>query len=376
VRLLATGGVATGLLALIVVVANLLLPSSGAALPTTPPIFGMAYGNTLIGMPDADLDQALDDAVELGMSTVRMDLGWNDVQPDGPDTYSWGRTDRVVDQARERGLALIMVVAYAPQWAQAPGCEVGTCPPAEPTAIAPFARAAAERYADRGVLAWEIWNEPNVAGFWGPHVDPAAFTRLLRSASDAIRAVDAHATVLLGGLASVPDAAGSVSPTTFLDAVARAGGLTAVNGIGFHPYTFPQLASQSRATDGPWSQIDVGALSLRAVLSRHGFAGMPVWLTEYGAPTGGAGRAFDGRGDVPRGTTHVTENQQSHIAADAVAQVRADRGITAMIWYSDRDLTSGSRSDLDNFGLRRADGTEKPAFARLRDTLRAELPTG
>ena len=204
---LVTGGVTTGLLALIVVVASLLLPSSGAALPTTPPIFGMAYGNTLIGMPDADLDQALDDAVEFGMSTVRMDLGWNDVQPDGPNTYSWGRTDRVVDEARERGLALIMVVAYAPQWAQAPGCEVGTCPPADPTAIAPFARAAAERYADRGVLAWEIWNEPNVAGFWGPQVDPAAFTRLLRSASDAIRAVDAHATVLLGGLASVPDAA-------------------------------------------------------------------------------------------------------------------------------------------------------------------------
>ena len=112
------------------------------------------------------------------------------------------------------------------------------------------------------------------------------------------------------------------------------------------------------------------------MLSRDGFAGMPVWLTEYGAPTGGAGQAFGGHGDVPRGTTHVTEDQQSHIAADAVAQVRADRGIMAMIWYSDRDLATGSGSDLDNFGLRRADGTAKPAFARLRDALRAVSPTG
>lgn len=336
----------------------------------------MAYGNTLVDMSDVDLGSALDDAVDLGMSTVRMDLGWNGVQAAGPDSYSWERTDRVVAAARSRGLALIMVMAYAPAWAQAPGCPVSTCPPADPTAIRAFARTAAERYAGNGLLAWEVWNEPNVAGFWGPRVDPGAFTTLLRVASEAIRGVDPDATILLGGLASVPDTDSSVAPATFLEEVAAGGGLTAIDGVAFHPYTFPLLASQSRTSTGPWSQIDVGAQSLRAVLSRHGSAGIPIWLTEYGAPTGGRGLAFDGRGAVARGTTHVTDAQQAAIAADAVAQVRRDQGVVAMIWYSDRDLASGSPSDLDNFGLRRTDGSAKPAFARLRDAIRAGAPAG
>ncbi|SHL21844.1 Endo-1,4-beta-xylanase, GH35 family [Pseudonocardia thermophila] len=368
-RLVVTGGVVAALAGLIAGVLGLVFPRT--AVPATVPYFGMAYGNTLAGMSDADLRRALDDAVDLGMSTVRMDLGWNDVQPDGPGSFTWEATDRVVDAARRRGLALIMVVAYAPRWAQAPGCPYVTCPPADPTAIGPFAREAAQRYADR-VLAWEIWNEPNVAGFWGPQVDPAAYTELLRTASHAIRTVDPDATVVLGGLASVQDTATSVSAPAFLDEVAAAGGLTAVTGIGFHPYTFPLLPRQSAAADGSWAEID----DLRAVLSRHGFPGLPVWLTEYGAPTGGAGRAYGGRGPVPPGTTHVTEEQQARIAADAVDLVRADPGIVAMAWYSDRDLDTGSPSDLDNFGLRRTDGTAKPAYERLREALVAGRTAG
>src|SRR5690242_14744412 len=42
---------------------------------------GIAYGNTLIEMSDRGLDAALDDAVSIGVSVIRTDLDWADIQP-------------------------------------------------------------------------------------------------------------------------------------------------------------------------------------------------------------------------------------------------------------------------------------------------------
>jgi hypothetical protein len=333
--------------------------------PSTPHI-GIAYGNTLIGMDDDQLDDALDDAVHVGATTVRSDLDWNDVQPESAGDFTWDGVDRVVAAARSRGLSLVLVLAYTPAWARPAGCNSAMCAPDDPADFAAFAGAAAHRYSSRDVLAWEIWNEPNTPGFWAPAVDPAAYARLLVASSQAVRTADRDATILLGGLASVDGSAGTVPATDFLDQVAGLGGLAPVDGVAFHPYTFPYLASESRTGSGPWSQIDNSPDSLRAVLARHGAAAMPIWLTEYGAPTDGPGASSDASADVPPDTTHVTEAQQARIAGDAVLTVAADAGLAAMIWYSDRDLSPDKSTNLNFYGLRRADGSAKPALDALR----------
>ena len=330
------------------------------------PYLGMAYGNTLLDSSDAELGEALDDAVDLGFTTVRVDLGWNDVQPASPDRYEWTRTDRVVRAAQQRSLGLIMTVAYAPDWARIPGCTEVTCPPARPESIAPFATAAAQRYRTSGVVAWEIWNEQNTTGFWGPRVDPAAYTRLLVTAADAIHAADPGSTVLVGGLACVPTADGNLSQSDFLDRVGDLGGLRVVDGVAFHPYTYPSLPTESLAAGGPWSKIDQSADSLKAVLGRHGAGSLPIWLTEFGAPTGGPGASSDSAEEDGADVTHVTEAQQARIATDAVTTVVADPSIAAMMWYSDRDLGDDNSINLNSYGLRRADKAAKPAFDALR----------
>lgn len=359
---------------LIVLVAILLGATSltshdvGPVQSSTPHI-GIAYGNTLIGMDDAQLDAALDDAIYVGATTVRTDLDWNDVQPESADDFTWNGTDRVVAAARSRDLSLVLVLAYTPAWARPAGCGIATCAPDDPARFAAFAGAAANRYGSRDVLAWEIWNEPNTPGFWAPAVDPAAYARLLVESSQAVRAADRDATILLGGLASVDGSDGTVPATDFLDRVAGLGGLAPVDGVAFHPYTFPYLASESRTGSGPWSQIDSPPDSLRAVLGRHGAAAMPIWLTEYGAPTGGPGSSSDGSAGVPPDTTHVTEAQQARIAGDAVSTVATDSGLAAMIWYSDRDLSTDQTTNLNSYGLRRADGSAKPALDGLREAV-------
>jgi hypothetical protein len=329
---------------------------------------GIAYGHRLLGLSEKDLGAALDEAVAVGARWVRADLPWGDVQPGSRDAYRWSRFDRIVAAAHERGLTLLPILAYTPLWARPAGCAGDKCAPADPAAFAAFAAAAAARYAPSGIHTWEIWNEPNSSDFWKPRPDPAAYTTLLRATGRALRHADSSAQVLLGGLAAGHSQGGSISPAQFLAAVAARGGNRLVDGVGYHPYTYPYLASDRTVWRTPWERIG----DLESVLAAHGTPGMPLWITEYGAPTGGPGPASDGRrGALDGATTHVTEARQAVIAADVVRTAAATPHVRALFWYSDRDLGTDPATRENFFGLRRADGSAKPALAALRRAVAA-----
>ena len=117
----------------------------------------------------------------------------------------------------------------------------------------------------------------------------------------------------------------------------------------------------------PWDRIDRAPVSLHSVLVRYGTPDLPFWLTEYGAPTGGPGSGSSGA--QSSSTTHVTEARQSQILVDAVNTAWADDRIQGLFIYEDRDR-GGSRSTNENFyGIRRANGAQKPAFSALRKAL-------
>lgn len=324
---------------------------------------GIAYGNTLIDMDSRALAATLDDAVSLGVGIIRADLAWGDIQPTGPDTYEWDRFDRVATAVHSHGLTLLPILAYTPPWARTAGCDSDKCAPADAKRFATFAAAAVGRY-DSDAVAWEIWNEPNTPGSWAPAADPTAYTNLLQETSKAIRRVDPSAIILLGGLAAVNTNTEDISQTDFLERVCMLGGNRVINGVAYHPYTYPYTASESKAGPSPWSLIDNGPDSLRGVLTRYGTPNLSIWLTEYGAPTNGPGTASDGTpATISDATTHVTEPQQAHIATDVLRAVAQDRNVGALIWYSDRDLSDDASSNLNFYGLRRSDGSAKPAFA-------------
>lgn len=347
----------------------------GPADPVAAPAIGLAYGDELPGMDAAGLASALDDAVTVG-GTVRLDVSWADVQHDGPGVWDWSGLDRVLAATRARGLDVIGVVAYTPAWARVAGCDDEKCRPASYADFAAFAGAAAARYGAGGIGAWEIWNEPNNAAFWMPAPDPADYAAMLEPAAAAIRAADPGAVVLAGGLAAVPDAGGSVAAARFLRALCARGAAALVDGVAYHPYTYPLLASdRPEGFSTAWNAMRDGPESLRGVLDDAGATAMPVWITEYGAPTGGPGSASDGTPEsIDETTTHVTEARQAEIARDSVAAARADGGVAALVWYSGRDRGTDP-ADAENFyGLRRADGSPKPALAALREAVSDPAP--
>lgn len=336
--------------------------------------FGLSYGDTLTWMPDAGLDRAMADARELGVGWLRVDLSWKNIQPDSPTQYLWHRFDRVVDAARARGLEVLPTVSYTPRWARDPVC-VDTnqsCPPADHARFAAFARLAAARYAPRGVHTWEIWNEPNIESFWKSGPDAGRYTALLTAAARAIRTVDSRAYLLLGGLAAVDTipAKRYVSHTTFLAELAEAGALEQVDAVSYHPYTYPLLPSAETATGTRFEDIARSRESLVATLERYGEPGMPLWLTETGAPTWSPGTAADR--DDARGTTHVTPRLQAEIAADTVRASAAIPSVEAVFWYSYQDAgpEGSDRRKSRHYGLTYHDGTRKPAFGAFRDAVR------
>ncbi|MFF9011758.1 cellulase family glycosylhydrolase [Streptomyces sp. NPDC014870] len=321
-------------------------------------------------MSDRDLGAALDDAVEVGAQWVRADLAWTNIQPDGPDTYRWDAFDRVVTAVEERGLTLLPVLGFTPEWARPAGCASKHCRPADARDFAAFAGAAATRYAPSGVHTWEVWNEPNLVASWKPAPDAGAYTELLRETSQALRNSDPGAYVILGGLAATSTKDGDISETAFLREVSARGGNHLVEAIGYHPYTYPFLASDVTPWGTPWERIDGTRDSLRSVLAANGTPEMPVWITEFGAPTDGPGTSSDGApGTVGPDTTHVSEERQAQIAADGVRTAAATPYVAALIWYAERDLGTDRRDSENFFGLRRADGSAKPALDALRDVI-------
>ncbi len=89
-----------------------------------------------------------------------------------------------------------------------------------------------------------------------------------------------------------------------------------MDAVGYHPYTYPYLASYPAPWGTAWNRIDATPPSLRSVLRHYATPDLPIWLTEYGAPTGGPGASSDGSsGSITLTTTQVTESWQAAIAA-------------------------------------------------------------
>ena len=184
-----------------VMMAALALPATAQDAPVTPGTAGLAIGlDTLRGRDEADLRAEFADFAKLGVRWLRTDIYWADVQAKGPGSYDWSETDHILDLAQEFGIQLLPVVGTTPDWAKKD--RDGASTPGNPDSFGRFLTAAVQRYKPRGIRVWEIWNEPNLAGNWPPHPDPAAYAELLISAHRAIKAQDPDATVILGGMAA------------------------------------------------------------------------------------------------------------------------------------------------------------------------------
>jgi hypothetical protein len=334
---------------------------------------GLSFGDTLPGLSPAALAQTLDNVVALGTGWIRLDLAWSDVQYQSAGSYDWAGFDRVVQAARARNLGVLPILAYTPVWARPAGCNSSKCAPADANAFATFAAAATRRYAPQGVHSWEIWNEPNVQAFWKPVPNVTRYVALLRAVVPAIKGADPAATVVSGGLAPARSSDGDVSQINYLSGFSNLGGPQLVDAIGYHPYSFPVPPAYG-APWNAWAQIAATPISFQSVLAAHGYPGKKIWITEYGAPTNGprlGATPSDYKVTATPSPDHVDEALQAEMATDSVGLAKRSSTVVALFWYTYRDRGTSPSNTENFFGLRRYDGSPKPAYAALKQAIAA-----
>lgn len=295
----------------------------------------------------------------LGITSVRFDANWASVQAHGPQNFNWLQLDRAVDSVLAAGMSIDLIIDGCPPWAAVPGAGGNSfAQPASTNRFAAWAADVAARYAPKGVKIFEIWNEPNIKMFWWPRPNPSAYTADLRAAYSSIKRVDPSAFVVTGGLSPSISGSHNYSPIAFLRAMYAAGAKGHFDALGYHPYSFPALPDTPDPMSG-WSQMNYVYPSLRSVMVSHGDAHKSIWITEFGAPSGG-----------PSGVGQIA---QARGLTEAISSAKATKWIESVYIYTWQDSGSDQAKSEEWFGLVTAQGSEKLAYIRVRNAIKSRL---
>lgn len=209
---------------------------------------------------------------------------------------------------------------------------IGQVPTAANFAV--FAKNVAGAMKARGVAAYEIWNEANVVNFWPTGPDVAAYTALLNAAYDAIKSVDAGATIVSSGLSpAANDPPRTIDPVDFLKGMLARG--AKFDAVGWHPYCQPAMPGD---TDW-WSTFQKMRVAQQLTPK-------PFWGTEFGAHTA---------------TTGVTPDKQAAMIAEAYDIWRPTDG--PLFLYQLRDGGIDPTNDQHRYGVVNRDFSPKPGYA-------------
>lgn len=291
--------------------------------------YGFSVGAPMTWMSDAEAEGELDAAARTGASWLRVFIDWSRVEP-MPGAFDWGYVDHWINGALARGIKVLGLIGYSPDWARAPGVYF-TGPPVDPKIYASFVSTVVKRYGDR-VTNWEIWNEPNLPLFWGFQDNRVAgYTEILKAAYPAVKAVQPHSTVLAGGLspAFAPDA-----PPTFVTDMYALGAKGHFDAMAMHPYVFPHgLAAD---TLNGWSDVE----RVHQIMVANGDGDKKIWMTEMGAPT-----------SAPW-AEGVTQQEQATQIVDGLRKAAQTPYSGPAFIFSIRDSNSANQGNReDNFGI-------------------------
>ncbi|HEY6889416.1 MAG TPA: cellulase family glycosylhydrolase [Solirubrobacter sp.] len=254
-------------------------------------------------------DTALDHAVELGVTRIRVNVLWARLIVGDAEarhaphtvTYDFSRIDALQDAAAARGIKLQLTIAGpAPAWATA-NHRVGNYRP-DAAQFGAFVKAVVGHFQGR-VDRYAIWNEPNWNTWLAPGRTAASQYRALYSTGyKAIKAVDPKAKVLIGELAPIGGGR-AIAPLKFLRdvtcskanyAAAKKCAPLVADGFAIHPYQFTSAPNvfAGRADDVPIGALSrlttaLDKLSRRNALRTPSKAKMGVYLTEFGYLTEG-----------------------------------------------------------------------------------------
>jgi hypothetical protein len=297
-----------------------------------------------------------------GVREVRVLVNWYRVEPT-QGVRDWSYYDDYVGRLAAAGLQPRPLLLGEPTW-------IPEFP--RPPVYSPLARASwqsfltelAGRYGRNGLFwrqnpglpympmtDWEVWNEPNLSGYWGGRPDPHQYVRLLRNTGRALRRSDPKARIGVGGIFPPPRARYGVSLKAFMSRIYKVhGARRAFDAVSIHPYA------------GRPKGVIRACRELRTILDRHQDRRTPIWITEVGWSTGGAGWA-----QSPYRASEAAQAKFLSRTYRKLIALRRRLRIQRVVWHGWQDAQPGTPWTI-NMGLIHFDESSKPslaAYARL-----------
>ncbi|MBV9080612.1 MAG: hypothetical protein JO102_05785 [Elusimicrobia bacterium] len=304
---------------------------------------------------DATRRRALAQLEELGVSFVRTDILWSDVDR-GIGKFDFSAYESWLPLLRHHHLEPLILLHYNKERTGPDGVRWNK-PPSSFEEFAGFVSAAVRRFKS-DVSHWEIWNEPNHKVYWdAPDDGLSSYCRLLKLSRQAAKAEDPSCLVLNGGLTG-----------PVVEDVGRfyaRGGKDLTDVLNIHTFVDPLSPERKQTFD----RLVAGS---RAVMEKHGDAAKKIWITEMGCPGIPPGRPpqtwFSGRA--------MSEQQQADFLDEQYDWLADHPYVEKLFWAFHRDTDGEFNDATDHFGLVRFDLTPKPSFARYADRIRAYRARG
>ncbi|HEX2923573.1 MAG TPA: hypothetical protein VHS28_06055, partial [Chloroflexota bacterium] len=312
---------------------------------------------------------------DLGFGWHKSLLEWKWIEPE-KGKFDWYATDSLVYGSAGQGLKLLVRVDFPPAWARKSNPNPES-PPDFVEDYSNFIYALVSRYSSKNprgrIWAVEVWNEPNLASFWGgKKPDAAAYVRLLKAAYEAAKKADPSVTVVSGGLGPTGTANDEAIPDdTYLQQMYDAGARSYFDVLGAHGPGFkapPEMSGDEVAANPAYGGHRVFTFrrieDLRNIMVRNGDADKQVWLTEFGWTSDPINPAYAWH--------RVTEEQKADYLVRAFQWARNNWSpwIGVMcVWNMPSPDWPETREEYW-WSITNRDGTPRPAYTKLLEARR------
>ena len=321
---------------------------------------GSDYPGTLIR--DDSQAQLKTVADELGFRYIRFHAIFHDVLgtvkvQNGKTVYDWNKIDQLYDDLLTRHIRPFVELGFTPQALATSQNSIfywhGNTSHPKPQGwhdlIDAFIRHIEARYGQNEVRSWffEVWNEPNLSGFWEGG-DQKAYFELYDLTAKSIKAVDPALRV--GG----PSTAGAAWVPEFLAHVKESG--APVDFVSTHTYGvqggFLDEEGKSDTKLDPSPDAIIGDVRrVREQISASSYPGLPLYFTEWSTSY------------TPRDSVH-----DSYISAPYIlTKLKESQGLVqGMSYWTYTDLFEEPGPPTapfqGGFGLLNPQGIRKPAY--------------
>ncbi len=350
-----------------------LTPTPAFPIYTGPPLRRVQLG-VQVHLMERDQDEIFAHLAALGVGWVKVQVSWKLYEPEPGQLHTerFAELDAFVSRANTQGMQVLLSVSKAPEWSR-PTTEMDG-PPSDFALYQRFMYTLAARYHGQ-VVAYELWNEPNLQREWnGFPLGGALFVELLQAGAAGVRAADPDVVLIAGAPAvtGINDRVTAVDDRLFLQEMLQAGVADLVDGIGVHPYGYGNPPDSTAVNPSPLTHshnnhpsfffadtlADYGRL-----LTEHG-ANLPLWVTEFG--WGSFENVAPAPPDEAAFMADVSEWQQAiyTLRAFELGQT-GDTAVPMILWNLNFGTLLGTDFSESGYSLLRPDGTKRPLYFSL-----------